>query len=123
MIRRTARSTYGWSRAHPPRQTSHRRASAALAVFALGMAALVIAKTAGEAHATAPPALTFAAQHQCSALIGRVVAATNQIDFNLRTAEALRYRCLEYREGEGLTSRAPSLFGHIVRVAKVGIDQ
>lgn len=92
--------------------------------MALLATTLLIMRSTGDANATPPLAITYGAsdQHQCGMLVHRTVAATNQIDFNLRAAEALRYGCLEYRDGE-LTSRVPALFGHIVRVTKVGIDE
>jgi hypothetical protein len=50
------------------------------------------------------------------------VLATNQIDFNLRAAAALRHGCLEFRDGT-LAAHHDALFGHITQVVKVGIDQ
>jgi len=95
-----------------------------IAAVALIATTLLIMRSTGDAHATPPLAITYGAvdQHQCATLIHRTVAATNQIDFSLRTAEALRYGCLEYRDGE-VTPRMPALFGHIVRVTKVGLDE
>jgi hypothetical protein len=122
-----SRATYGWS-TRPAgaarRGEARRRATLALAVIAAGIAAIALMKTVGEARATAPLALAYgdAGQHQCGALVGRTIAATNQVDFDLRAAEALRHRCLEYRDGE-LTTRAPAVFGHIVGIAKAGSDE
>jgi hypothetical protein len=129
MSRPNTRATFGWSSKPAPaaslrRRRSRRHASAAIAAVALVATALLIMRSTGDAHATPPLAITYGAsdQHQCDTLIHRTVAATNQIDFGLRAAEALRYGCLEYRDGE-LTPHTPALFGHIVRVAKVGIDE
>lgn len=126
MARKTSSVTYGWSSrpAGTSRRSTARSVLLALGVIAIGIAAIALMKTVGEARTTAPVVLAYgdAGQHQCGTLVGRTIAATNQIDFDLRAATALRYGCLEYREGE-LTTRAPAVFGHIVSIAKVGIDE
>jgi hypothetical protein len=92
----------------------------AIVLGVLGMASLVMAKTASEPQK--PSTAASVDQHDCHALVGKIVLATNQIDFNLRAAEALQHRCLELRDGS-LTVHHDALFGHITQIVKVGIDQ
>ena len=136
-------SSYGWSRrtvgtgrrvgmwryeparpaaflALPRRSRLGAWSTVAIVLGVLGMASLVMAKTASEPQK--PPVAASVDRHDCHALVGKIVLATNQIDFNLRAAEALQHRCLDYRDGS-LTVHHDALFGHITQVVKVGIDQ
>jgi hypothetical protein len=92
----------------------------AIVLGVLGTASLVMAKSASEPQQ--PSSIAGADQHDCHTLVGKTVFATNQIDFNLRAAEALHRGCLEFRDGS-LTVHHYALFGHITQVVKVGIDQ
>jgi hypothetical protein len=92
----------------------------AIVLGVLGTASLVTAKTASEPQK--PSTIAGADQHDCHALVGKTVLATNQIDFNLRAAAALQHGCLEFRDGT-LAAHHDALFGHITQVVKVGIDQ
>jgi hypothetical protein len=92
----------------------------AIVLGMLGMASLVMAKTAGDLQK--PSTIAGANPHDCHALVGKTVLATNQIDFNLRAAEALQHGCLEFRDGT-LSAHHDGLFGHVTQVVKVGIDQ
>jgi hypothetical protein len=107
--------------AAPPGAALRGRWSAvAVIVAALGTASLVMART--EERQTPATSGGAADQHSCQAMVGKTVLATNQIDFNLRAAQALQYGCLEIAEG-GLVVHHEALFGHITHVVKMGIDK
>jgi hypothetical protein len=106
--------------AQPSRSPLGLWSTVAIVLSVLGMASLVMAKTASEPQK--PSNIAGAGQHDCHTLLGKTVLATNQIDFNLRAASALQHRCLEFRDGI-LAAYHDALFGHITQVVKVGIDQ
>jgi hypothetical protein len=131
-IPRTSAASGGERWYEPPRPGapvahSRRVPLGAWSVVAIGLSVLALANTgkADPASATLKLAIVGGAadQHSCHALVMTTVAATNQIDFSLRAADALHYGCLEFRDGSGLSVHYNSLFGHISQVVKVGIDK